>query len=98
MNMKKFVKKLLVIVVLMLVSGGMVNMVYVELIVINSKDIFVIKIVKEGGLFLVEFKVIENEIVLGKLDVDIFVFYLVMLDLGEYKGWNVWFIGVFEGG
>lgn len=48
MNMKKFVKKPLVIAALMLASGGMVNMVHAAT-TINSKDISATKTVKEGG-------------------------------------------------
>lgn len=89
MNMKKFVKKPLAIAVLMLASGGMVNMVHAEPTVINSKDISATKTVKEGGSFSVEFKATENEIVSGKLDADTPAFHLVMSDSGEHKGWNV---------
>ncbi|HIH7576909.1 TPA: fimbrial polyadhesin major subunit MyfA [Yersinia enterocolitica] len=98
MNMKKFVKKPLAIAVLMLASGGMVNMVHAEPTVINSKDISATKTVKEGGSFSVEFKATENEIVSGKLDADTPAFHLVMSDSGEHKGWNVRPTGASEGG
>lgn len=97
MNMKKFVKKPLVIAALMLASGGMVNMVHAAT-TINSKDISATKTVKEGGAFSVEFNATENEVVSGKLGADTPVFHLVMSDSGGHKGWDVRPTGVSEGG
>ncbi|MDA5487658.1 MyfA/PsaA family fimbrial adhesin [Yersinia kristensenii] len=97
MNMKKFVKKPLVIAVLMLASGGVVNMAHADT-KLHGQDVVAKKAVKKGGVFGVELKASDNEIVSGKTTKAENVFYMVMTDPEDHKGWNVWPTGVSKGG
>ncbi|HHG0423628.1 TPA: MyfA/PsaA family fimbrial adhesin [Yersinia enterocolitica] len=104
MNMKEFVKKPLAIAVLMLASGGMVNMVHAASSVTgarpvtDSRDISATRTVKAGGEFSVEFKATENDIVAGKLAERTPAFHLTISDTANHGGFNVVPTGASAGG
>ncbi|MFQ6256512.1 MyfA/PsaA family fimbrial adhesin [Yersinia enterocolitica] len=98
MNMKNFVKKPLAIAVLMLASGGMVNMVHAASPVTDSRDISATRTVKAGGEFSVKFEATENDIVAGKLAEKTPAFHLTISDAANHGGFNVWPTGASEGG